>query len=162
MGAAGRAGIELLLAGILVLAGHSCGGGPIRMKPPGAGGGAGASVAGSAGGGSGSGGDGIGGNSGAADGGDYPPCPQPAGGPCAVENTACARSPECRQCVGGFTLVRFPAGSVCICHAGRWDCVPQITSVSIVDCFVEEPLSCQDAQSFYIDPACTEHPPCSP
>jgi len=35
-------------------------------------------------------------------------------------------------------------------------------NVTVVDCFVEEPLSCEDAQSFYIDPACTEHPPCSP
>lgn len=148
LGARGRAGIELLLAGVLALAAEACGGGAMSPGTTGTGSDDASS----------------GGDGGASDASStYPPCPQPAGGSCAVENLVCAQSPECRQCVGGFKLVPLPPGYMCVCRAGQWDCLPRIiVSVEVVDCFVEEPLSCQDAQNVYLDPACTEHPPCSP
>ena len=151
---AGRGGIDLMMVVVVVLATASCGNRTVNTGPGGTGGDTGNGGA--------AGGGGVGGD-GNADGGDYLPCPQPipAGTACAVEAQLCVPPFECRRCVGGFKLVPFRSPLPCVCRAGQWDC-RLLTSNEVGDCFVDEPLSCENARDVYLDSDCTEPAPCSP
>jgi hypothetical protein len=140
--------VTLMMVLVVVLATAACGKGSQNLGPGGSGGTGGGDIS-----------DGS-----TDDGGDRSPCPQPFadGDSCAVENLACTPPRECRRCVGGFRLMPLASWSMCICHAGRWGCLPPPLTGTVIDCFVDQPLACKDAKDLYLDPACTEPAPCSP
>jgi len=148
--------VTLIMGLVVVLATTACGRRAVNMRPNGNGpdGGDGSNP----------GGESVRGDAGTSDGPDYPPCPLPfaAGSDCAIESLACAPPPECRRCVGGFRLMPRPATYPCICRAGRWTCLPPSPIGPVGDCFIDEPLSCDEARDVYRDPGCTEPAPCSP
>ena len=93
---------------------------------------------------------------------DFPQCAPSAttGSACVEGSSPCVRPPRCVSCIGGYYRL-MPDVTICQCRSGSLNCVSPSAGPSTGDCFVDTPVSCDDAKDAYADPECTQHPDCT-